>query len=157
MTTLANRLLENSLEGLAVKIEELSIDHAVELQPICEALTIIHGRGMESTEFRVDLKELAEAVIKVLTRPGTPARLRELPIPPYDLWLPFKAEDLTPSDPEDLVEAMRIFNHKVSDLAFKHGCSNERRDEDRGADRDLTQGSTGSVAPVTRDSHGNDR
>lgn len=118
----ANKLLGNSLDALTAKLKELVEDYPTELKPICDVLGSITAHGEDANVFRRDLKDLAEAVIHVRTRPGSPVRFRELPVPPYDLWLPFKAEDLTPSDPEDILDAVRIFNHKVSDLAFAY-CS----------------------------------
>lgn len=118
----ANRLLGNSLEALAAKLGELAEEYPAELKPVCEVLATISARRDEPNDFRRNLKDLAEAVIHVRTRPNCPPRFRELPVPPYDLWLPFKAEDLTPSDPEAMPEAIRIFNEKVSEAAFRMHC-----------------------------------
>src|SRR5690349_2228099 len=105
----ATELLKNSLDKLATKLDELAAGHSAECQRIHDVLADITARGSETSEFRRDLKNLAQVVIAVRTQPGNAPSLRELPVPPYDLWLPFKAEDLTPSDPEDMVEATRIF------------------------------------------------
>lgn len=123
----ANKLLENSLDTLAAKLGELTADHASELQGICDVLATITSRGMEPADFRRNLKELAEAVIHVRTRPNSPSRFRELPVPPYDLWLPFKAEDSTTTDSEEMFEAMKIFNHKVTALALLNACAADAR------------------------------
>lgn len=118
----ANVLLEDSLERLAKKLNELMDNYAAELQPICAALTTMINRGMETDGFRRDLKDLADAVITVRKTSGAPAPFRELPVPPYDLWLPFKAADLTPADAQDLSEPARILNHKVTAMAMAAGC-----------------------------------
>jgi hypothetical protein len=118
----ANVLLEDSLERLTKKLNELMVNHATELQPICTALTNMTNRGMDADGFRRDLKELADAVITVRKASGAPPLFRELPVPPYDLWLPFKAADLTPADALDLSEPAQILNHKVTAMAIAIGC-----------------------------------
>jgi hypothetical protein len=120
MTMTANMLLEDSLDKLAAKLGELASDRSSEVQRIRDVLTAIDARGTEAKAFRGNLRELAEAVIYARTSSGNPAgnpALRDLPIPPYDLWLPFKAKDLTPSDPKDLDGAVQIWNKKVRVLA----------------------------------------
>jgi hypothetical protein len=121
MMTTATDFLESSLNKLAAKLDELGADHSSELDRIRDALVQIAIRGLEVDDFTRNLKDLAEAVIHVRTKPGNTASLRELPVPPYDLWLPFKADDLADSDPHDLDDAVRIFkefNHKVDASAF---------------------------------------
>jgi len=117
-----NAILEDSLERLAKKMNELMPTHPAELQPICNALTTMRSRGMNTEGFRRDLMNLAEAVIGVRKICGTSASFRDLPVPPYDLWLPFKAADLTPADAQDLSEAAQIFNHKVTAMAKSIEC-----------------------------------
>ena len=112
----ASKLLEKSLDELTKKLKELVVSYPAELQPVCDALAAINSRGTETSSFRRNLKELAAAVIQVRALTGSASRLRELPVPPYDLWLPFKAKDSTTTDSEDLIEAMKIFNHKVTTL-----------------------------------------
>ena len=117
MTT-ATRLLESSLDQLAAKLDDLAADHSAELDRIRETLAQIATRGLEANDFIWNLRDLAEAVIHVRTKLGNSAALRELPVPPYDLWLPFKARDSTRSDRQELENAVRIFkdfNHKVSE------------------------------------------
>jgi hypothetical protein len=115
--TVAHTILEDSLERLVAKVDELAATHPLELQPIRAALAEINSNGVDAGSFQASLIKLAEAVIYVRKHPGSPSRLRDLPIPPYDLWLPFKARDLASSDPEDIADAIKIFkefNHKVS-------------------------------------------
>lgn len=147
-----NNLLRNSLDVLATKLGELTEDYPSELKPICDVLATITSRGEEAGEFRRNLKDLAEAVIHVRTRPGSPPRFRELPVPPYDLWLPFKAEDLTPSDPEDIVDAVRIFNHKVSELAFSHCYADNTEKDARPGQETPGQSSACEEKPKSEDS-----
>ncbi|HEV7892056.1 MAG TPA: hypothetical protein VGP08_15530 [Pyrinomonadaceae bacterium] len=148
----ANILLGASLEALAAKLGELGDTYPSELKPVCEALAAISARGGETDDFRRNLKDLAEAVIHVRTRPGSPQRLRELPVPPYDLWLPFKAEDLTPSDPEDIVDAVRIFNHKVSELAFTYCHADAASKDERPGEGTPEKNPTCEVKPKSEDS-----
>ncbi|HJQ25466.1 MAG TPA: hypothetical protein VKA60_16215 [Blastocatellia bacterium] len=117
--TIATTLLKSSLDCLSEKLGRLANDP--ELDRVREALAQIARRGLEPDDFVKDLKELAEAVIEVRKKPGNSAALRELPVPPYDLWLPFKAKDWTCSDAAELADAVRIFrefNHKVSPEAL---------------------------------------
>ena len=116
-----NKVLEDSLEKLAKKLSELMTTHPTELQPICTALSTIMSRETNTDNFRKDLKDLAEAVISVRRTSGAPGSFRELPVPPYDLWLPFKAADLTPADADDLSEPAQILNHKVTAMAMTIG------------------------------------
>ena len=129
MTTTADKLLEDSLSRLAAKLDEFAVDYPAELRPICEAVKNIAEGGMETTDFKTNIRSLAQAVIDVRTKSGSPSRFRELPIPPYDLWLPFKADDLAPADTEDLDGVALIFNHRVSEMALAHGCSNTTNED----------------------------
>jgi hypothetical protein len=116
-----DKVLEDSLEKLTKKLTELMVTYPAELQPICAALNTIVSRGMNTDGFRRDLKDLAEAVITVRRTSGAPAPFRELPVPPYDLWLPFKAADLTPADAEDLSEPAQVLNHKITAMVMTIG------------------------------------
>ena len=116
-----DKVLEDSLEKLTKKLTELMATYPAELQPICAALNTMVSRGMNTDGFRRDLKDLAEAVITVRRTSGAPAPFRELPVPPYDLWLPFKAADLTPADAEDLSEPAQVLNHKVTAMVMTIG------------------------------------
>jgi hypothetical protein len=100
----------------------------MELRDIRAVLAEIDESGAEPSAFRRKLKDLAEAVIEA--RKTGRYLLRDLPIPPYDLWLPFKAQDLTSSDPEDIADAIEIFkdfNHKVN-LPISRSASNGSTD-----------------------------
>ncbi|MGB9179543.1 MAG: hypothetical protein WCB68_09905 [Pyrinomonadaceae bacterium] len=135
----ANELLKSSLNTLATKLGEFPDEHSSEFQPISKVLNEITERGMETDAFRKNLKELAEAVIQV--RKSSPSRFRELPVPPYDLWLPFKAEDLTPTDSVDLEEAKQIFNHKVTELALSVKQSPHAEEKEPSEEQTQSQGS----------------
>ncbi|MDQ3743129.1 MAG: hypothetical protein M3444_01980 [Acidobacteriota bacterium] len=148
----ANKLLGISLDALAAKLRELAEEYPSELKPVCDLLGSIASHEENTDVFRRDLKDLAEVVIQVRTQKGSPLRFRELPVPPYDLWLPFKAEDLTPSDPEDIVDAVRIFNHKVSELAFTYCRDNCDARDARPGQETPGQGAGSEVKPKTQDS-----
>ena len=124
----ANEFLEDSLDRLAADLDALWADHSSELEGIRQALANIAGRGTEPGEFRRSLMELAEAVIDVRKAHRGHQSLGKLPVPPYDLWLPFKARDFAPSDPEDLSETAPMFNHKVSQLAFRYSPAGAARE-----------------------------
>lgn len=111
-----SKVLEDCLDKLLAKLKELALDNSGEFQRLNTVLARITDPGTEPNDFTRNLKELAEVVIDMRTHPSTPA-MRELPVPPYDLWLPFKARDLTPSDSKDLEAAKQILNEKVRALS----------------------------------------
>jgi len=115
MMSTANKLLEDSLNSLASKLGELAASHSSELQPISATLAEIDARSTDITSFKRNLKALAGAVI-VVRKSSAPPLLKELPIPPYDLWLPFVAQDANVPVDENLKDAMRIFGEKVNTL-----------------------------------------
>lgn len=121
----ANQLLKESLDGLAGALGDLGADYASDLKPIREALAKNNERGTDTDDWFIrNLKDLAEAVITVRKAHQSEPLLGKLPIPPYDLWLPFKAKDSTDSDRVDFEEAKAILkNHKIVRSHFAAGAS----------------------------------
>jgi hypothetical protein len=130
MSNEANSLLEKSLQNFGERFEALLDGHFEELKPIGSVLKIIDPRGSsEPGAFVRNLIDFSSAIIEVRNlvdfasaaeiRKNPVAALGELPVPPYDMWLPFKAEDVTPNPPEGLGEAIRIFDERIRDLAAK--------------------------------------
>lgn len=131
----APKLLESSLDKLAAKLSELEADHSSELQSVRDVLARVGASSLEKKEFTRNLKDLAQAVIDVRIKSNVGSPLRQLPVPPYDLWLPFKADDLADSDSHDLDDAVRIFkefNEKVSEELFRSVIGTSPHDPNRG-------------------------
>ena len=120
----ANQLLKESLDGLAGALGDLGTDYASDLKPIREALAKNNERGTDTDDWFIrNLKDIAEAVITVRKAHRSEPLLGKLPIPPYDLWLPFKAKDSTDSDRVDFEEAKTILkNHKIVRAHFDDGA-----------------------------------
>src|SRR5262249_29309702 len=97
--TAAELELEAGMRGLREAISNVPEAEHETLAPIQAALSDVE-RSLEKEDhsaFVCALVALARAVIKVrqVTHSGP---LAKLPVPPYDLWLPFKAGELRPSD-----------------------------------------------------------
>lgn len=111
----ANGLLKESLNKLMKKLEKLEGDQLLEFQPIGDAIIEIQAADNSESSFIKNLIKLSDVVIEARKRTGSP--LQDLPVPPYDLWLPFKVESLAPQSPEDLVKAFEIFSGELSGIA----------------------------------------
>jgi hypothetical protein len=99
--TAAEQELNAGIEKLRAAIDSIPQELRSSLASLHEPLYNL-GRAMEDEEPEVLLRSLvalARAVIEIRQRnPGGP--LANLPVPPYDLWLPFKADvSRTAEDP----------------------------------------------------------
>jgi hypothetical protein len=121
----ANELLEESLRVFGEKFNRVLVDQFTQLTPIGDALKQIRARGAgDPACFVRNLVDLSSAIIQVrnavdfstavVIGKSSDATLGSFPVPPYDLWLPFKAEDLTPGPAEGLDEAVQIFESSVA-------------------------------------------
>jgi TIR domain-containing protein len=119
MMNTANKILEDSLTKLGCKLNELLAGYSAELQPIRTALAEIDTRMVDPAVFKRSLISLAGAVINVRKSSPGSSPLRQLPVPPYDLWLPFMIPGQSTSDSEDLAEIPLTFNKKVDELIRK--------------------------------------
>ena len=126
----ANALLEESLRVFGERFNRVLADQFTQLTPIGDALKQIRARGAgDPACFVRNLVDLSSAIIQVrnavdfstavVIGKSSNAVLGSFPVPPYDLWLPFKAEDLTPGPAEGLEQAVRIFEASVYPLATK--------------------------------------
>jgi hypothetical protein len=98
-STAAERELEVGLKEMREAISRVPEEERGALAPVHEALqTLDDSMAKQNREqFVRSLVGLARAVLEVRQRtPRGP--LAEIPVPPYDLWLPFKAGALRLSD-----------------------------------------------------------
>lgn len=123
----ANALLEKSLREFGEKFETLEA-HFGGLMPIGEFLSDFRELNADEPDaFVRGLVEFSAAILNVRNefdfeaaveiRRDTGAAFEDLPVPPYDLWLPFKAEGSTPNPNVDLAAAIKIFNEAMGRLA----------------------------------------
>jgi hypothetical protein len=106
----ANILLEESLSRFDEKFRVLGPKFVSELRPLGDVIASIE---LQPEPFFDNLLKFADAVVAV--RKNT--ALRDLPVPPYDLWLPFKAEQVFKWDPSALEGANGIFQKRIRGLA----------------------------------------
>jgi hypothetical protein len=99
--TAAELELEASMKKLAEAISRVPEGERNALAPVNAALTSLEQsmKAEDHKTFVCCLVDLADAVIEVRKKAqagGGP--LAEIPVPHYDLWLPFKADSLRTSD-----------------------------------------------------------
>lgn len=116
--TEADGLLKKSLDRLMEKLGTLEGDQLVEFQPIGDAVTKIQAADNTEASFTKNLIDLSEAVIKVRIKSASSV-LQDLGIPPYDLWLPFKAATSSSASLEALSDTIAIFREGIEDLASR--------------------------------------
>jgi hypothetical protein len=136
--TAAELELEVGMKKLTQAISCVPEGERNALAPINAALTSL-GQSMEAedhTAFVCSLVDLADAVIEVRKKaqPGG-GPLAEIPVPPYDLWLPFKADASRPHEgvSQDLSDVVRPVRNKkvlidVKALLTLLGCGLEPTD-----------------------------
>jgi len=100
--------LKDSLTRLAAKLQNVP-SGTPNLEKISQAIANLNSPELDETNFAQRLKELAEAVIDARTS-STNEWMKQLPIPPYDLWLPFKAKNLRTNDQSDIGIARAVIN-----------------------------------------------
>ncbi len=111
---LIQKLLDECLGALEETLGQLGEECRRDLAPVREALGRI-GAEKDEESFCSNVMALAEAIIQVrLTT--VHEELKGLPTPPYDLWLPFKAQDIRPNDSLELGAAMPIWNERIDRL-----------------------------------------
>jgi len=92
--------LEASLRGLREAISHVPEGERKMLVPVHAALRGLDQsmKAEDDRAFVFALVDLARAVIEVRQGAQHGGVLAEIPLPPYDLWLPFKAASLRTSD-----------------------------------------------------------
>lgn len=114
----STELLSESLTGLRDKLAEVPQEHLPEIEKIREAIAAFEPEDEDADRFAKRIVGLAEAVIET-RKHATIHLLRSLPVPPYDLWLPFKAANLRGSlDNEHIRGANRVVNRVLGGLAL---------------------------------------
>jgi hypothetical protein len=111
----ANRILEDNLKRFVEKFEELAPKHFSELKSLGETIEDINTSNPEAESFVNNLIRFSTAVIEVRKLSKSATMLKELPVPPYDLWLPFKAKGKMP-EPEALSKASQTFTEQLGEL-----------------------------------------
>jgi hypothetical protein len=113
----ANEELKQSLQKLVERFSSLTAKHFQELKPIGEALTEITPADEKDTEtFLRNLQGLSAAVISVRKKTDKSSPVKDLPIPPYDLFLPFRSATAQ-KESASLAEAIGILNDTVQQLS----------------------------------------
>lgn len=110
----AHQELERRLKDLHGDLErvlERSREHLQPIWPAVKALDAAFGEKDHDAFVRA-LVKLAEVVIKL--RQGPHAQdLGQLTVPPYDLWLPFKAASMTKTDQSGFTSQSPVYNDKI--------------------------------------------
>lgn len=107
----ANRLLNESLRKFDERFVELAQKFSSELRPLGETIASIK---LQPEPFVENLLRFSDAIV---TARSKRAELKDLPVPPYDLWLPFKADHVPECDPGALAEASKDFQERIASLA----------------------------------------
>jgi hypothetical protein len=116
----ANGLLKESLNRLMKKLEKLEGNQFVEFQPIGDLIGEIAIDASPDVEsFIRNLVRLSDLLIEVRTKPGSSPIFQDLTVPPYDLWLPFKAEASNPASTEALSKSIFVFSEEIGELASR--------------------------------------
>jgi hypothetical protein len=113
----AHEQFEESLRKLVERFNALAPRHFEELRPIGDALSSIKPTNeKDKSLFLRDLKSLSAAVICVRKRTENSAAAKDVPVPPYDLFLPFRSEAPKP-DAAVFDKAISSFNKTVQELS----------------------------------------
>jgi len=110
--------LKNSLSNLKDRLRKLQDTEFLEFQPIGDAIMEIQSDAPSESNFIRHLITLSNALIRVRKNPGN--SLKDLPVLPYHLWLPFKA-DGSASTTVELTDAVQIFDEGVAEIASHWG------------------------------------
>ena len=95
--------LKDKLGKLAIELRELGKEHKNELKLIHETFTEMNLEEMEKPEnFLKNLVSLTKAVIRVSYQEKSSPLYGKLTLPPYDLFLPFKAKKRAENENENL-------------------------------------------------------
>jgi|ERR1041384_404574 hypothetical protein len=113
-----DKRLKKSLEILRETVNNLkSRDEVREFQPIGNVFKDLKPvDDDEPASFIRALRDLSDAVILVRSTSKTPA-ISSLPVPPYDLWLPFKTP--ASSTVKASSEAIKLFNDERHAISSK--------------------------------------
>jgi hypothetical protein len=98
--TAAERELEIGIQQLKEAIARVPEEDRAALEILRQPLTRLEAAMLaeDPKDFLRGLMDLAQAVIDVRKSASLGRPLAELPVPPYDLWLPFKAAAARPHE-----------------------------------------------------------
>lgn len=106
--------LVKSLEDLESDIRAVDESHKDQLKPISEVLNSINTKNdNDQKQFINSIVKLAREVIEVRKVNETDKILGKLTVPPYDLFLPFKAVSDSDDENEATSAEMAVFNKKI--------------------------------------------
>lgn len=112
-------LLKADLEKFSKNFADVARTHFAELKCVGDVVEVlidkIDSGDFQAASFVFNIMTFSDAVIKVRTDYKSIPALKTLPVPPYDLWLPFKAKG-KPVEPEALAKANEIFMEKLREL-----------------------------------------
>src|ERR1035438_6103414 len=106
----SDKLLEESLSRFDERFRVLAPKFFAELRPLGD---VIEAIDLKPEPFVESLLRFSDAVVAARKNMA----LRDLPVPPYDLWLQFKAEHVYEWDPQALADANHIFQEKIRGIA----------------------------------------
>lgn len=107
----ANDLLKECLRKFEERFAPLAKQFTSVLRPLGETIARIE---LQPEPFVENLWRFSDAIV---TARSLRAELKDLPVPPYDLWLPFKADHVPECDPVALAEASKVFQERIASLA----------------------------------------
>jgi hypothetical protein len=102
----ANRTLEESLGRFDDQFVNLAQAYTSQLKPVFDVITSIE---LQPEPFVENLLKFSDAVVTVRRH----VDLRDLEVPPYDLWLPFKTGMTQQWEPQGLEEAKQILQGRI--------------------------------------------
>lgn len=111
----AQQELERRLAQLQAQIDDVPEDKRARLTPLWASFDALRAaaRGGQPDGFVRALVALAGAVITLRREHKGDAHLGRLTVPPYDLWLPFKAASIAPSDAMRFASQGVVWNDKI--------------------------------------------
>jgi len=106
--------LEDKLQALGTALESLSEEEKEYVRPLADPLVRLEeaSRKEDGDAHLRALVDLAGQIIEI-RRAHREGPLSTLPVPPYDLWLPFKARSQYSEKPAALGSEGPVYNKKV--------------------------------------------
>ena len=112
----AQRQLEECMEKLNDSLSAVPAELEPDLAQVYESLQLLGSASTDPTQAEAviaALMSLADAIVDVRQKHAT-GPLADLPVPPYHLWLPFKAYNVSASDGDRSVLRGPNVNAKIT-------------------------------------------
>lgn len=110
--------LEGEMKKFAHKFGDVAAAHFTSLEPfgneIVRLLQVMED-DVRTEAFVARLVDFSRAVLEIQKESKSMPVLKELPLPSYDLWLPFKAKSKNP-EAKYLDEANRVFKESLAEM-----------------------------------------